>query len=219
MKIKQYLSVAIALSSIAISAQQAQAVQYSFNNAIPNLADPLSMSGFFDIDDTLGSIPGEVEWGSELTDWSLEISSSTAGVPSTTLTSSNSAIEEADLFGVTLTSTKLDFSTATEGFFCISTSNCETTATSGEADFVLVLNPSNNFDLFALDLGAEPDANFQNLFVQPDLSVVGYAEGSFTNFPPQISSAPVSESSPTLGLIVAGSLFGLARYRRSCVKL
>lgn len=211
MKFSQIVGIAtIAVSSLLVSANRASAIIYSFSNAVPNPNDPLSVSGFFDIDDTLGTNPGIVEFGTELVDWSLEISSSTSGVPSTTLIPGNSAINLSSLGGVTVSSSQLDFSGANNQSLCITNSGfCTTTSISERAYFFL---NNNSLSSFRLDLGAEPNSNFQNNT---------YASGSFANFPQQInnSTAVPFEFSPTLGLVLAGSLFGLARYRKRQVNI
>ena len=209
MKFSQIIGIAtIAVSSLLVSVGKASAVVYSFSDAVPNPNDPLSVSGFFDIDDTLGSNPGIVEFGTELVDWSLEISSSTSGVPSTTLVTGNSVLNFSNLAEVTVSSSQLDFSGVGSGTLCISNNGCNATNTSGEAVFVLTSS------LFNVDLGAEPNGSFEN---------GTFAGGSFANFPQQIngsnSAAVPFEFSPTLGLVLAGSLFGLARYRKRRVNI
>ena len=192
----------IALGSMMANIGKAEAVIFTFENAVPNVNDPLSLSGFFDIDDSLGTIPGEVEFGTELTDYSFEIASSTPGVNSVTLVPSNSVLG-ASLSGVSVSSSKLDFSTTTGGSICVFNNNCSPTSTDGEAVFFLSPNQ------FILESGGEPNSNFQN---------GSEAIGSFANFPQQIdatSAAVPFEFSPSLGLILIGGVWGVSRYRKS----
>lgn len=196
----------IALGSMMANVGKAEAVIYAFEDAVPNPSDPLSLSGFFDIDDSLGTTPGEVEFGTELTDYSFEISSSTPGVNSVTLVPSNSALDISDLSGVSVSDSQLDFSTANSGssLLCVSNNGCIVSTTDGEAAF-----PLGN-GIFNLELGGEPDSNFENN---------EFALGSFADFPQQIdaanSAAVPFEFSPSLGLILIGGVWGVSRYKKS----
>lgn len=194
----------IALGSLMANVGKAEAVIFAFEDAVPNVNDPLSVSGFFDIDDSLGTIPGEVEFGTELTDYSFEISSSTPGVNSVTLVPGNSSLLISNLSGVSVFSSLLDFSTTTGGSLCVINNSCSSTSTNGEAAFLLTPN------LFNVDSGGEPNSNFQNN---------SFANGSFANFPQQIdaanSAAVPFEFSPSLGLILIGGVWRISRYRKS----
>ena len=175
----------------------AVATRFSFSNfTISGSGD--SASGYFDIDDTLGSIPGEVEFATELIDYEITTTfpdpvSPTSTTVVTPVTAASGGFGEiTTITGVSVTSTLLDFTTATGGAFRLDT------------DFGL-----NDFNM-------SPDF-FGNPIMQINTSEnAGGQVNSCCTLQATAATVPF-EFSPSLGLLAMGGIFGFSQLRKRIV--
>ena len=170
---------------------QSSAQAYKFNfNFDPNPSEPYTASGFFDIDDTLGSIPGEVEFGTELTDYEINMFDSGSLVDTINPSTNRFPLSNNTITGVKVSSTELNFSTASDGNLLFH---------SGPSGIV-------NFYLNPAYTSLYPDSEF--------------GESTSTNSLATISTQPAPATAVPFGvktdlsILILGGLYGASRLRK-----
>ena len=166
---------------------QAKAIIYEFNDFNP-ASGSVSASGFFDINDNGDRV---VDFASELTDFEFVLTGTSS---SYTHTPTTSFINNDDIQEVTVTDTLLDFTTATSGTLNFR----QFPLASGSGQFAIT--PNFGFEQLSITSGGQTLA-------LTCCTLQATAESASVPF----------EFSPTLGLLVVGSVIGVSHLHKRII--